>query len=252
MKILESKAADYLKGIKHPQNKEKRGLWAHIDERKEMGMEARRPFEQKWLLNMAFLAGRQYVFFNSTAHIIQNLTPVRGRISMMDNQLMPRVRRQIADFIKNNPIMSVVPSTTEDEDIQAAKAGDKFLKSFWQSNRMKKKVRLGAGWIYSTGNVFMDHRWNRKLGPIGIDEESGKAVYLGDVDIGIWSPFEIIVPAIVMGDVDIHSMPWMIKSKWKSLEYIRENYPEEGKNVKEESAALNLSLIHISEPTRPY
>jgi len=240
MKTLGSKAAEYLKAVIKPQVSAKRELWTWVKNKKDAGLEARRPFEQKWLLNMAFLAGRQYIYFNSSVHEVQNLSPVRGRIRMMDNQLMPRVRRQIADFIKNNPTMSVVPSTTEDEDIEAAKAGDKFLKSFWQSNRMKKKTRLGAGWIYSTGNVFMDHRWNRKLGPIKINEKTGTVEYLGDVDVGIWSPFEIIVPAMVMGDVDIHTFPWMIKCKWKSLEYFPDNYSENGSKVEEEQLSTNL------------
>ena len=234
MKKLASKAADYLKKkVAEPQPEEYGKLWTYIQQKRTDGLEARRPFEQKWLLSQAFLAGRQYVFFNSTAHVVQNLQPVRGRVRMMDNQLMPKVRRQIADFIKNEPIMSVVPSSTEDEDIRAAKAGDRFLKSFWRSNRMKKKIRQMATWIYGTGNCFLDHRWNRKLGPIQLDEKTGKMVYLGDVDVGVWSPFDILVPFTAMGDVDIHSFPWMIKMKWRYLDYLADNYAD-GHMVQEE------------------
>ena len=246
MKILASKAADYLKTkVPVPQPQEYGKLWTHIEQKRNDGLEARRPYEQKWLLTQAFLAGRQYTFFNSSAHVVQNLQPVRGRIRTMDNQLMPRVRRQIADFIKNEPIMSVVPSSTEDEDIQAAKAGDKFLKSFWRSNRMKKKTRQMATWIYGTGNVFLDHRWNRKLGPIQLDEETGKMVYLGDVDVGVWSPFDILVPFVAMGDIDLHSFAWIIKMKWRSLDYLEDNYTN-GYMVQEEqmgSALMDSSFL---------
>ena len=174
MKILESKAADYMKkkAKKKPQGRREGRLWAYVAEKKKDGLMARRPYERRWLIGLAFLAGRQYTYFNSTAHVVQNLEPIRGRIRMVDNQLLPRVRRQIADFIKNDPVMSVVPSSEEDEDIKAAKAGDKFLKSFWQSNRMKKKIRQSAGWIFSTGNVFLDHRWNPRLGPVERDEDT--------------------------------------------------------------------------------
>ena len=174
MKSLASKAADYLKKkVPSPQPQEYGELWTHIEQKRNDGLEARRPYEQRWLLTQAFVAGRQYTFFNASAHVVQELQPVRGRTRMKDNQLLPRVRRQVADFIKNDPIMSVVPSSTQDEDIQAAKAGDKFLKSFWRSNRMKKKTRQMATWIYGTGNVFLDHRWNRKMGPIQLDEKTG-------------------------------------------------------------------------------
>jgi len=244
-KLLGSKAADYMrKKLPEKQGREERVLWAFVSNRKKDGIESRRVFEQKWLLNLAFYAGRQYVFFNSSAHMLQNLEPVRGRIRMMDNQVMPRVRRQIADFIKNDPTMSVVPSSTEDEDIKAARAGDKFLQSFWQSNRMKKKVRQLAGWQFVVGNVFLDHRWNPKLGPIELNEQTGEMVYLGDVDAGVWSPFEVVVPAVTMGDVDLHSFPWMIRMKWKSLEYLRENFGKKGEMVGEES--MPSALIDTS------
>ena len=242
MKILDSKAAEYMKPKKKTsgtQGRKQRTLWAYIDKKKNEGLQARRPYERKWLLNLAFLVGRQYVYFNSSAHEVQNLEPVRGRIRMIDNQLWPRVRRQIADFIKNDPIMSVVPSTSEDEDIKAARAGDKFLKSFWQSNRMKRKIRKTAGWIHSCGNVFLDHRWNRKLGPIERDED-GRMVYSGDVDVWVWSPFEIVVPFVTMGETNAHEFPWLIKMKWRSLEWIKDNYPAEGNKVVEEPMATNF------------
>jgi len=243
MKNLGSKASNYLKtmGKKVTETKDDI-LWAYIDKRKVDGLEARRPFERTWLLNMAFLSGKQNVFFNSTAHSVQTLDPVRGRIRMMDNQILPKVRRQIADFIKSDPTMSVVPSTTEDEDIQAAKAGDKFLKSFWQSNRMKKKVRLLGGWNFSTGNAFMDHSWNSKLGPIEINQQTGVAEYAGDVDVGILSPLEVVVPFVPGVDSELHEFPWLIKQRWKSLEYIKERF-EKGKLVVEESAPSALHNV---------
>jgi hypothetical protein len=240
MKILDSKAANYLK--KKPpqkQGRQERVLWTFIENRKKDGLESRRVYEQRWLLNLAFFAGKQYVFFNSSAHIIQELGAVRGRIRMMDNQIMPRVRRQIADFIKTDPTMSVVPSSTEDEDVKAARAGDKFLKSFWQSNRMKRKVRQLGGWQFTVGNVFLDHRWNPKLGPIELDEKTGNMVYSGDVDVGVWSPLEVVVPAVTMGDVDLHSFPWMLRMKWKSLEYLREHF-KKGDQILAEGAPLNM------------
>ena len=240
MKILESKAADYLKKkTPRKRSKQERVLWTFIENRKKDGLESRRVYEQRWLLNLAFFAGRQYVFFNSSAHIIQELGAVKGRIRMMDNQIMPRVRRQIADFIKTDPTMSVVPSSTEDEDIKSARAGDKFLKSFWQSNRMKRKIRQLGGWQFTVGNVFLDHRWNAKLGPIELDENTGKMVYSGDVDVGVWSPFEVVSPAVIMGDVDLHSFPWIIRMKWKSLEYLRTHFLK-GDQVQAEGAPSNM------------
>lgn len=209
-------------------------IWTLIKGKFDVGVELRRPFERRWILNLAFLSGRQYVFFNQSAHILQQLKKVKGRLRNVDNQLVRRWARQVSDLIATAPIMSVVPETTDDQDIKAAKVGDKVLKAFWRNNKMRKKVRQLGGWIYSCGNAFLDDRWNPKLGPISTDE-GGNLVYLGDVDCGVWSPFEILVPFVSFGDTDLHSFPWMIKTKFRQLDWIKKYYPRTGGNVQPET-----------------
>lgn len=223
---LYNKAAD--KYLSKRRIKKGDRVWADLKNKLDEGLAARRPFEQKWLLCIAFLAGRQYTFFNSEAHIVQELSGLKGRRMRVDNILMPKWRRQVADLIKNNPRMSVVPNSVDDEDIKAAKTGDKVLKHFWRDNGMKKKTRQLASWVYATGNAFLDDRWNRRLGPAALEE--GKIVYEGDADVGVWSPLEIVVPCGVMGAVELDSFPWLIKCKWRTLDYLRGNY-KRGKEV---------------------
>lgn len=223
---LSNKAADGFKKKSKRRGATKKDdeLWPLVKDYLDIGIEARRPFERGWIINSAFLNGRQYTYFNIASHSLKQLKPVRGRIRKVDNQLWPRVRRQISDFIKTDPIMSVVPASLDDDDIQAAKTGDNVLKAFWQNNKMKKKTRRMAGWIFSTGNVYVDHRWNPKLGPVEVDKEAGVLEYLGDADCGIWSPFEIYVPFVAFGDDELHGFPWMIKAKWRGLDYLTLNY----------------------------
>ncbi len=247
---LKNRAADRFKkkGSRKGITEKDEKLWPLVKNYLDIGIEARRPFEMQWIINSAFLNGRQYTYFNIASHSLKQLKPVRGRIRKVDNQLWPRVRRQISDFIKTDPIMSVVPSSTDDDDIRAAKTGDKVLKAFWQNNRMKKKTRLMAGWIFSTGNVYVDHRWNPKLGPAEINEETGVLEYLGDADCGIWSPFEIYVPFVAFGDDDLHGFPWMIKAKWRGLDYLAFHY-KRGNLVPGESMSqpvIDSSLILCS------
>lgn len=212
---------------------QERELWAKVEALRDLGLELRRPFERRWIMNMAFLVGKQYVLFNISAHMLQQLKAVRGRIRNVDNQLVYRWARQVADLVKTAPVMSVVPSTTDEEDRKAAKVGDKVLKSFWTTGKMRKKIRQLAGWIYACGNGFLDDRWNPKLGPVTMDEE-GNIVYEGDAEVGVWSPFEVLFPAVPFGETDLHQMPWMIKMKWKTLEQIQAMHPEKGEWVSAE------------------
>jgi len=45
--------------------------WSYIQDKYDLGMELRRPFEQRWLVNLNFLAGKQYVFYNQSAFMLQ-------------------------------------------------------------------------------------------------------------------------------------------------------------------------------------
>jgi len=208
-------------------------LWSKLLDFRDIGVEVRRQQEAQWIINLAFLGGKQYTYFNLISHTLKRLKPIPGRIRKVDNQLWPRVRRQISDFIKTRPVMSVVPNSVDDEDIKAAKVGDKVLQAFWQNNRMKTKIRRMAGWIFSTGNVFVDDRWNESLGPIKV-AKNGELYYLGDADCGVWSPFEILVPATPMGSVDLNDLPWLIKTKWRDLNWLALNY-KKGKEIPEQS-----------------
>jgi len=141
--------------------------------------------------------------------------------------------------------MSVVPNTNEQEDIEAAKVGNKTLRSFWRTNHMQSKIRELGGWIYGCGNGFLDDRWNPKKGPMELDPE-GKMRYLGDVECGVWSPFEVAVPASGLGDTDLHSFPWMIKHKFRPIEFYPKNYGKKGERVTpEDRNAYHEGNAHI-------
>jgi len=226
----ESSAAQHLMPKKSKVRSTDEKYWPEIDERYNLGMELRRPYEQQWMLALSFLAGDQYVLFNSTAHLLQRIEKVRGKTRLVDNILFPPWRRQVADLIKTVPEYVVIPNSEDEEDIKAANLGTKVLRHVHRNQLMKKKGRLLAGWMYSVGNVYLDDRWNPRLGEIKMNE-AGDLIYTGDVDLGVWSPFDVVLPVFSMGETDIHSMPWLIKAKFRTLDFIRSNYPKRGKDV---------------------
>jgi len=228
--------------LKNKESKE----WGVIKEHFDSGAELRRPFDEVWLITLAFLGGRQYTFFNQTARILQQVGIPKGRIQAVDNRILPRYRKQISRLIRNRPTMSVVPNTDEQEDIEAAKIGDKFLKSFWRSAGMAKKMRLLAGWIYATGNGYLDDRWNTKKGPTQVKD--GNLYYLGDVDCGVWSPFEIFVPAVGLVQPSLHDMPWLIKARYRPLGYFSSQWGKLGEQVMAEDVSSISPLVSGALP----
>ncbi len=240
LNLKETVKAKLAKKGKRPGKKDE--IYEEVKTRYVEGMEARRPYEARWVLNLAFLAGKQYSFFNQNAHTLNELKRVKGRVRNVDNQLLPRWRRQVADLLKTSPQMSVVPSSNDPEDIEAAKVGDKVLKAFYRNNHLRKKLRLLGGWIYGCGNGFLDDQWNPSLGPTMINPKTGKLEYLGDADVGVWSPFEVIFPAMGFGDTEMNTLPWIIKSKFRDLGYIANNYKRGDLVVAEEPGEMVVKV----------
>jgi hypothetical protein len=205
-------------------------LWPYIRDLRMEGEEARRPYERQWLLNLAFLSGKQYAYYNQGAEKVQQVKTQKGRVRVIDNKILPRYRKQVARMLRSDPVMTVIPASASAEDIRAAKIGSKVLKNFWRQDRMRVKRRMLANWIYATGNGFLEDKWNTRLGPISLDSE-GNAVYEGDVECPVWSPFEVVAPAYGFCNSSVEEMPWVILSRFYTLEDIQTKFPKRGKEV---------------------
>jgi hypothetical protein len=239
----------WLKGPKGKKEKERDTDWAFLKKKYDLAISLRRPFERRWLINLSFLAGKQYVFYNQTAEMLQQVLLRKGKMRIVDNKLLPRYRKQVSRLIRNNPSVTVVPSSSDQEDIEAARKGTKFLKHFWRNGKMKKKVRELGGWIYGCGNGFLSDAWDPTLGPTKLNTEKGVLEYEGDVTCGIWSPFEVGFPITGLGDTDLHSLPWMIRMKYRSLEYLAANYEDGERVLNEQRPPGTLDVAMLWNPS---
>ncbi len=218
--------------------------WSFLKEKIDLGLSLRRPYEGQWILNMAFIAGKQYSYFNNSSHTLHQLNAGQGQFFAVDNIILPKWTRQIADFIKTRPKMTVVPNSTQEEDVEAAKLGSKVLENYYSEKFLKQKARQLATWVKSTGNAFLGDYWNKKGGPWGLDQKTGKISYAGDVDCSVWSPFNVIVPnyneVTVLNDMD-----WVILYQRKSLDWIHRNLKGGEQVVAEDINPNAIAIEHL-------
>jgi hypothetical protein len=210
-----------------PKNKQSQAaveLWPEIDRRLQAGLQTRKPFEWQWILNMAFIFGKQYsVMDSSTSRLVEiSLNP--HEIRSTDNQMLPNWRRQVTDFVKSRPEFVAVPVSQSEEDREAANLATKVAKAFWVNRRVRKRLREAAIWLYAAGNVFPGDWWNARLDPIGFNPQSGRFEYAGDVDLAIWSPFDFVGPVGEFGIAEVDDLPWVILQKTRPIEYFVEQY----------------------------
>src|SRR5690606_20235001 len=70
------------------------------------------------------------------------------------------IEQLVAKETKNRPVWRCVPATRDEEDINAAKVGDRFLTWVWHEKGMDHKWVQMKLWTRVVGKVFMKVYWD--------------------------------------------------------------------------------------------
>lgn len=142
---------------------------------------------QAWLTNLAAFHGRPDLVLTSDLRVIRRLSArQRKQIDEIScNFVAPHVRTIAAKLQKGRPLLECLPSTSDEDDIQAAKVGDALLKCEWKEQQMDL-VRLEmAMWMCSTGNGFLHQYFNSSAGPVNM------GVPIGKIETKTLNPFKV-------------------------------------------------------------
>lgn len=181
----------------------------------------RQRFERQWAINLAFVAGKQNVkYFPGKTGAASNgrlVTPpspsyVSKRII---NRIRPVVRTEMARVLSNKPNASVVPASTEEEDLFAAQAGEQIWECMYAGKQLLKTFGRSAFWLVTCGSSFMKMWWD----PNAWDEVS-KAD--GSVVYAPVSPFHLYVPDLM--EPEIENQPYVFNVYTKTVDWVRSTY----------------------------
>lgn len=109
--------------------------------KKDKIQKGRNIYERQWLVNIAFLYGKQH--FIAKSNVIQNGIEERitweleseerkDKIKKTANYILPLYRSLLARMLLMKAITSVDPTTNSDRDKSAARVGSEVLEDFWQ------------------------------------------------------------------------------------------------------------------------
>ncbi len=186
----------------------------------------RRIFDIKWYISRAFYKDEQYVFWNkSVGTLARQPETDQRRVRLVDNQIKPRVRKQQAKLLRLRPRAEVLPNTTERSDIDAAELGTDLLKHLHRTLKADRVARHVVNWITTTGNAFVVDYWDKDKNEVGLDVDS---------------PFSWYLPVQSFGPVDIQEMPWAIRAKLRTTDWIKDTY---GKDVTPESWTADQNIL---------
>lgn len=164
-------------------------------------------FERQWYTNLAFYFGRQYVqWTTSKAGPIQQLYEPPAppwRVRLISNKIKIAVRRELSKVIQEKPTGFVIPSSSDEEDLAAARAGDMVFEYLWRVLKGNKTVRQAVFWELICGTSFIKDGYDpSKLAPDGSQ---------GDIEMEALTPFHLYVADVQEEDIEkqhhlIHAM----------------------------------------------
>jgi hypothetical protein len=230
-------------------------------------------FEWIWYLNIAYYQGEQWVFHNHGRLDRPRFEP--WRITLTDNRIIGMVRTELAKMTKAKPTWEVIPSTGQDDDLQASRTGEKILGFLWRHLHMRNKLMDVLLWSRTASAGFWKVYWDSALGekvtvvcdpegnvaqnettgaplvpadcPEGLPEgHSEKVLATGDVAIEVVSPFEIYPDPIAK---ELEDAEWLIQVAVKSKEYVQAHYNVELEGDTEVSAGPTESRLFPSYQT---
>lgn len=175
-------------------------------------------FERQWYVNLAFYFGRQYVQWATTSlgdwnRLYEPRVPP-WRVRLISNKIRPIVRAELAKVTKEKPRGFVIPSTADDADLAAARAGEAITEHLWRDLLLFKQIRRSEFWTLICGTSFMKDWYDK--------DRPGKDRKKGAIQVEPVSPFHIFI--CEAQEEELENQPFVIHSLAKSQEWIRSTY----------------------------
>lgn len=205
----------------------KKEILEEMDDFYDKVKKEREPYERTWYFNIAFHLGHQWIAWNEYTRRIEEPKAPSWRVRITANHVAPIDNQIIAKLTKNRPIHQVIPATSEDADVNTARMGEKVLQ--YLARILKGQTKNQEMWLWGviTGTAFKVPYWDANAREV-IDEEN--QTHLGEAALDILSCFEVY-PDIGATSED---MDKILIARTRSLDYIREKYPDTGEEVHDE------------------
>ena len=153
--------------------------------------EERRPFEASWQLNLNFCMGNQYCGIGANDTLDDFDKQYFWQEREVYNHIAPLVEMRLAKLAKVRPSMTVLPASSDEDDVSNAHMCKSILDSVSSRLFLSDLVAKATYWSEICGTAFYKITWNDEGGAVLGLTTDGEKVYEGDVNVDICSPFEI-------------------------------------------------------------
>lgn len=198
--------------------------------------------ERQWYINLAFYFGKQNIRLitstaSSTGFQLYEPKAPAWRVRVVVNKIRPIIRTELAKLTAQRPSFSVIPATTEDEDVVAARVGENIVSAAYRDKAIASVVRKVTWWGSICGTSYFKTYWDpTKQLP---DEDS-----VGDICVEHIDPFHLFVPNLL--EEDIEEQPYVIHATTKDPDWLKGAYGYDvSANVKSTDDLLEDSFLNL-------
>ncbi len=198
-------------------DKEIKLLVEEIQEDFENRQKERKSFEAQWQLNNNFLIGNQYCFISLLNNVEDYDKKYFWQEREVFNHIAPIIDARLAKLVAIRPKMSVIPASSEENDIKVAKLSKDILESTYQKHNLSKVIAEGTKWSEICGTVFYKVIWKNYKGKTIAKNALGGDVKEGDLEIVAVPPYEIFPEANCYSSLDecgsiMHAKAYSVES----------------------------------------
>ena len=181
-----------------------------------------------WEENIHFYEGDQYIYFDDKLKKFQPF-PVTKFTDFVPrpvtNFIFPIVNTISSLLTRNKPQASVIPNSDEDGDKNRAKLADVVIDAKWEIDNEALNYLLFVQIAMLCGTVYRKDYWDTS-GLASIKDSGGKKIPLGDNEVGIRTPFEVIPDINSFNNMD--DGLFVLEQHVQSLSWIQSNYDRKG------------------------
>lgn len=197
----------------------------------ESRRQLRRPYEVQWYLNASALRGFPDVRWNAELSRLETRREPKHRQRLRINFIRAKYTARTAKFTRIPPGPSVVPATTDREDIFNARASQKALEYVTRKLDLPQKWMRAMRWVPLTGKAFWAIRFDPKaVSQVQLDGQTEPI--LGDVAVDFVSAFELLVAD--PGLETLGEQPEIMRVKMVPVKDLHEQYPHLAEEIKGE------------------
>lgn len=184
---------------------------------------ARTQYERKWYTNLAFYGGRQYVQWTNTTVSATGLSRLYEppqppwRVRLVANKIKPVIRKELAKVTKEKPQPYVIPASTDDDDLAAARAGEAIFDHLTRELHFNAVVRQMLFWELICGTAFIKDWYNPQVP----DAQNIQ----GRIFLEAVNPFQLFVSDPTESNIDYQARVTHVLSK--TVEWVKETYKKD-------------------------